>query len=97
MLRELGRQIDQDKDDGSIIAFFMDKYGTSVLSAPPASGFNLAAWVMPFLALAIGAIAAITLLRRFRVRWATAPPPAADVGKYQQKLEEELKKFSPED
>jgi hypothetical protein len=52
---------------------------------------------MPFLALAIGAIAAITLLRRFRSRWATAPAPAADLGKYQQKLEEELKKFSPED
>ena len=52
---------------------------------------------MPFLALAIGAIAAITLLRRFRARWSTAPAPAADVGKYQQKLEEELKKFSPED
>jgi cytochrome c-type biogenesis protein CcmH/NrfF len=97
MLRELGRQIDRQKEDDSIIGFFMEKYGTAVLSAPPASGFNLTAWVMPFLALAIGAIAAIILLRRFRARWATAPAPVADVGKYQQQLEEELKKFSPED
>ena len=97
MLRELGRQIDQEKDNDSIVAFFMEKYGTAVLSAPPASGFNLTAWVMPFLALAIGAVAAIVLLRRFRTRFATADGPTADVGKYQQKLEEELKKFSPED
>lgn len=97
MLRDLGRQIDAGQDDESIIAFFVDKYGTTVLSAPPASGFNLTAWVMPFVALAVGALSAILVLRRFRSRWAGGPSPDVNLAKYQDKVEEELKKFVPED
>ena len=97
MLRDLGRQIDQGMDDGSIVAYFTEKYGTTVLSAPPVSGFNLTAWLMPFVALGIGGFAAIVFLRRFRSRWTTAPAANADLAKYQDKVEEELKKFTPED
>src|SRR5262245_66162167 len=97
MLKDLLRQIDQGKDDGSIIAYFAEKYGSTVLAAPPASGFNLAAWVMPFAALAIGALVAVYFLRQFRARWAGAAPANADLAKYQDKVEEELKKFTPED
>jgi cytochrome c-type biogenesis protein CcmH/NrfF len=96
MLKDLRRQIDQGKDDGSVIAYFAEKYGTTVLSAPPASGFNLTAWVMPFAALFIGALVAIYFLRQFRTRWASTQP-TADLAKYQGKVEEELKKFTPED
>src|SRR6185295_2225406 len=73
MLSDLGKQIDQNKSDNEIMTYFVDKYGTAVLAAPPASGFNLAAWIMPFAALGIGAFAAIYFLRRFRSRWAVAP------------------------
>ena len=97
MLTDLGKQIDQGKSDDEIMTYFVDKYGTAVLAAPPASGFNLAAWVMPFAALGIGAVAAIYFLRRFRSRWAGAPSIHADVTKYQDRVEEELKKFTPED
>jgi cytochrome c-type biogenesis protein CcmH/NrfF len=98
MLKDLTRQIDQGKDDAAIIAYFADKYGTTVLSAPPASGFNLMAWLMPFGALAIGSMAAVVLVRRFRSRWAPAgPAPNTNLEKYQGKVEEELKKFIPED
>ena len=68
-----------------------------VLAAPPASGFNLAAWVMPFAALAIGALLAIYFLRQFRSRWVAAEQPTEGLSKYQDKVEEELKKFTPED
>jgi len=97
MLTELGNLIDQGKTDDQIINSFVEKYGTSVLSAPPVSGFNLAAWVMPFVALGIGAIVAVYFLRRFTARWAAAPAPNAELAKYQDKVEEELKKFTPED
>lgn len=96
-MAELGKMIDEGKSDDQIMAYFVDKYGTSVLAAPPASGFNLVAWVMPFLALGIGAIAAIYFLRRFRAKWAGVPSANVDVAKYQSKVEEELKKFTPED
>jgi cytochrome c-type biogenesis protein CcmH/NrfF len=97
MLKDLGRQIDSGLDNNSIVAFFVEKYGAAVLSAPPASGFNLTAWLMPFVALGIGALLAITFLRRFRARWAGGPPADVDLSKYQDKVEEELKKFTPDD
>jgi cytochrome c-type biogenesis protein CcmH/NrfF len=97
MLKDLGRQIDQGLDNNAIVAFFTDKYGAAVLSAPPASGFNLTAWLMPFVALAVGAVAAIIFLRRFRARWADGPPANVDLSRYQDKVEEELKKFTPDD
>jgi cytochrome c-type biogenesis protein CcmH len=100
MLTDLGKQIDSGKTDDAIIAYFVDKYGPTVLAAPPASGFNLAAWVMPFAALGIGTLVAVYFLRRFRMRSAGAAGAIEtnqDLGKYQDKVEEELKKFTPED
>lgn len=97
MLRELTALVDQGKSDGAIVTHFVDKYGLAVLSAPPASGFNLTAWAMPFVALAVGAIAVVTFVRRFRAKWATAPAADIDLAKYQRKVEEELEKYTPED
>ncbi|PYS40632.1 MAG: hypothetical protein DMG14_09900, partial [Acidobacteria bacterium] len=97
MFAELGKLIDQGKSDDDILSYFVEKYGTTVLAAPPASGFNLAAWVMPFAALAIGALLAIYFLRQFRSRWVAAEQPTEGLSKYQDKVEEELKKFTPED
>jgi cytochrome c-type biogenesis protein CcmH len=45
---ESGLTVDQ------IVQQYVDKYGETVLSAPTKSGFNLSAWIMPFVALAIG-------------------------------------------
>ena len=97
MLNDLGNQIDQGKSDTDIMSYFVDKYGTAVLAAPPASGFNLAAWLMPFVALGAGAFMAIYFLRRFRAKWASVPATNVDLAKYHDKVEEELKKFTPED
>jgi cytochrome c-type biogenesis protein CcmH/NrfF len=97
MLKDLGRQIDQGMDDNAVVAYFTDKYGVTVLSAPPISGFNLTAWVMPFAVLAVGLFMAVYFLRQFRTRWAGATQPNPDLAKYQDKVEEELRKFTPED
>ena len=96
MLADLGNQIDQGKSDNAIMAYFVEKYGTTVLAAPPASGFNLAAWIMPFAALGIGALMVLFFVWRFRSRWAGVPVDE-NLTKYQQKVEEELEKFTPED
>jgi cytochrome c-type biogenesis protein CcmH len=97
MFAELGKLVDSNKSDEEIIAHFVEKYGSTVLSAPPVSGFNLTAWIMPFAALAIGMIVAVYLVRQFRGRWAGAPELKEDLTKYHNKVEEELKKFTPED
>jgi cytochrome c-type biogenesis protein CcmH len=98
MFSELGMRVDEGLSDEQIVAYFVDKYGTTVLAAPPVSGFNLAAWIMPFAALGIGMIVAIYFARQFRARWAGAPAASSpELAKYQDKVEEELKKFTPED
>jgi cytochrome c-type biogenesis protein CcmH len=99
MLAEIAAELDEGKSDDSIISHFAEKFGLTVLSAPPTSGFNLTAWIIPFVALAVGALLVIYFVRRFRAKWVAAPADIAgiDVAKYQQKLDEELKKFTPED
>jgi len=97
MLAEIAAELDEGQNDQSIISHFAEKYGISVLSAPPASGFNLAAWLMPFVALAAGGMLVIYFVRQYRLKWRAVPAAEVDVAKYQQKVEEELKKFTPED
>jgi cytochrome c-type biogenesis protein CcmH/NrfF len=97
MLKDISKRVDQGDSNDGVVEYFIDKYGTSVLSAPPVSGFNLAAWVMPFAALGGGLLVAVLFLRRFKASKASANPATADLTQYQQKVEEELKKFTPED
>jgi cytochrome c-type biogenesis protein CcmH len=83
----------------AIVENFAQKYGLTVLSSPPTSGFSLTAWIMPFVALFIGAMAAVYFVRRFRSRWpeAAVPQTGTDTAKYQNRVEEELRKYTPED
>lgn len=97
MFSELGKRVDEGLSDQQIVTYFVDKYGTTVLAAPPVSGFNLTAWIMPFAALLVGSLAAIYFARKFRSRWASAPTDVPELAKYHDKVEEELKKFTPED
>jgi len=96
MLAEIAAELDEGKNDQSIVSHFAEKYGLTVLSAPPASGFNLTAWTMPFIALIGGALIVVYFVRQYRSKW-TAAPAEVDVAKYQQKIDEELKKHLSED
>ena len=97
MLAEIAAELDEGQNDQSIISHFAEKYGITVLSAPPVAGFNLTAWIMPFLALAAGCLLVIYFVRHYRSNWRAVPAVNVDVAKYQQKVEEELKDFMPED
>jgi len=56
-----------------ILLRFRDKYGEKILSAPTTEGFNLTAWLLPFVVVGMGAVVLITTVRR----WTAAE--AADV------------------
>lgn len=49
-----------------IIAAFTAVYGDRVLMAPPSSGFDLMAWITPFIALSAGIALVFVVLRRLR-------------------------------
>ena len=51
-----------------IIKFFMDKYGEKILSAPTKKGFNLIAWILPFLGLLAGLVLVILILQKYVVK-----------------------------
>ncbi len=99
MRKELRQYIADGKSDKAILATFSEKYGPKVLSAPKTDNwFYLSAWVMPFAALAAGALAVIYAMKRLRASSAPAEPtPAAGPSPFEREIEEELKKFTPED
>lgn len=59
-----------------IIAAFTTVYGDRVLMAPPSSGFDLMAWITPFIALSAGIALVFIVLRRLRAP-ALAPAMAS--------------------
>ncbi len=60
-------KIDQGMGKNSILNEFVAQYGEKVLAAPTKSGFNLTAWILPFVVL-FAAIATVTFVVRAWVR-----------------------------
>lgn len=77
----IARRIDQGWSKQRIIDGLVDEFGTQVLATPPKSGFDLIAWIVPALAVALG-LAAIPVVARTWARRAppeqAAPPPISD-------------------
>ena len=93
MRHEIETQLQAGAPDDSIVAGFVKQSGLKVLSSPPASGFNLAAWVMPGFALLIGLFAVGYVATRWaakrRLAAAAGPAPAIDPD-MQKRIEEEM-------
>ncbi len=53
-----------------ILARYVDEYGEKVLSSPVAEGFNLLAWIGPYLAVLIGGILIVLTI----LRWSKKGP-----------------------
>jgi len=66
MRKEIREKLDAGETNEEILASFVDRYGLTVLSAPPTSGFNLSAWIMPFVVLIAGAWVAKSVLGSWR-------------------------------
>ena len=64
MLTEVRAQVAGGASDDSVRAYFVTRYGQSVLLAPPASGLGLIVWLGPLVALLGGSLALALFLRR---------------------------------
>ncbi len=74
-----------------VLEAFAADYGEQVLAAPTKKGFNLTAWVLPFVALGVGGLVVAYALRTWRSRRPEQDeePPPADP-RYVAAVEEEL-------
>ena len=80
MRQELRAAVDNGKNDGSVLQFFVEKYGATVLAAPTKTGFDRVAWIMPYIALILGVGGLVLLVGSWRNRRAVplrSGPPAA--------------------
>lgn len=78
MKRIIREKLLEGEDEGQIKDFFVARYGTSVLAAPPRSGFNLVTWVVPPIGIAVGAVVLFFVMRQ--MRRGGPEPVAAGVG-----------------
>ncbi len=67
MRRLVREKLSQGVSRQEILDFFEDRYGTNILAAPPKSGVNLVAWVVPVLGM-LGALVAGLLVIRSMAR-----------------------------
>jgi cytochrome c-type biogenesis protein CcmH len=86
LVREL---VQQGKSREEIQAYFVSRYGEFVLLSPTKRGFNLLVWVLPFLALIVGACGLYLVTRRWTERREVAAP-AVDPA-YAERVRRELR------
>jgi cytochrome c-type biogenesis protein CcmH/NrfF len=72
MRNELMAAISRGDSDSLVEQAFVQKYGPTVLAAPTTSGFDRAAWIMPFVALVCGFGIVVLVVRA----WKNRPTPA---------------------
>jgi cytochrome c-type biogenesis protein CcmH len=97
MRRDIDRMIGEGKTRAQIIALYRHKYGEKVLSAPTTEGFNILAWTMPFIALALGGGLMVLAVGRWHSNQPATPSdstpgaqPTAFDPALRRKLEKEL-------
>ncbi len=87
------KEIAAGKDETAILQDLAIRYGVQVLAAPPASGFNLAAWILPGVGLLAGLWFVVVMARRWRkpAPLPAGPAPAPLDPKLLAAVEEEMK------
>lgn len=89
--KEVREMVAAGKSRDDILDHFVALYGERILAAPRARGFNSLAYILPWLALILGAWLLIVLLKKLRApARALAPEPAPD-SQYTLAVEKEIK------
>lgn len=93
----VSQKVKKGETKEEILAYFVNQYGEKVLAAPTKQGFNLTAWITPFLAVGAGGTVVYFVLREWlanrRIREENEPPAPADLGGYGERIDRELEQF----
>ncbi|HVY54389.1 MAG TPA: cytochrome c-type biogenesis protein [Thermodesulfobacteriota bacterium] len=95
MRQIIRKQLEEGKSRDEVIAYFVNRYGETILASPPPKGVNWLLWVMPALAIVFGGLGIGIYLHKTgkggRSAAAKTEKPVTD-SDYMTRLDEELKK-----
>lgn len=95
MRKEIEAKLQQGQSDDDIVNGFVSRMGKIVLSAPPAKGGYLLAWILPFAALGTGGTGLVLWLKkRNRGKAAASPPPPALSPDEEEKFKKEWSRWN---
>lgn len=63
--QQVGELLDQGYNEKEVKQAMMSSYGEQILAAPPKSGFNLSAYILPFLFLILGASVLYSIISKW--------------------------------
>jgi len=92
MHRDIMSLVDGGYDAREILGAFVNVYGDQALMAPPREGFNIVGYVLPSIAIAIGAVLLVVMMRRWKrepavVSAAPTSPVAGATAEEQRRLD----------
>ncbi len=93
---KIARMLAVGMADDQIVKSFVDENGLQALSAPPTSGFSRLAWIMPWVAIALGLVGIYFFIRRIRPKRAAAGAPEVDpevLARYRDNIDKDIEKL----
>ena len=98
MREAIDKMINNGQSKKDILAYYVSQYGEKILSAPTKKGFNLTAWIVPFLAVGVGGAAVYFVVlswagpgRGRELPVSEEPGPTSVAERFQEQLEKDLK------
>ena len=89
--KEVHEMVAAGKSRDEILANYVSRYGERILAAPRPKGFNALVYILPWLALVLGAWLLIILLKKLRKPAAAAAPSPLPDSRYASVIEKEMK------
>jgi len=74
---ELRTALERGDSDQLILQNFVQKYGPTVLAAPPESGFNLVAWIAPGVVFLLAMFVTALVIRKWKLHTVAMPAEIA--------------------
>jgi len=88
---EVSEMVSAGKSRDEILNFYVAAYGERILVAPRATGFNLLAYILPWVALIAGVWFVVALLKKMRSPASSPVAAAAPDSRYSSLVEKEIK------
>ena len=100
MRATIKKMMKEGKTKDQILDFYVKQHGEAMLTIPPKRGFNLVAYIAPFVGLIIGVVIAFFFVKKWGVSAETGGTKEQDTdlsSEIQQKIDDELSKIEEDE